>query len=564
MGVGAGYKLTVEDILLDFSDLSKVKVDYGPYGDSPYVCITVPVKAERCNFSAEHPYWGFGNRRPVDALVEGGTVTVQLDRDDFRYDKYGFYDRDGEFSEEEMLASVSHDLGLVSISDFFSGGWVWSRPDGNWRFEAGGYRGSIDEGENAYSVVSADIVSREMAHKVLYAHNRLNRSGVDWDGVLDDLENDWSSLNSIGSLDDFVRENSLEKNKVTLLGDVFVFDAKTDDGKWKAIRFLHEEPWYAVSELDDREVRSLYFSHLKEYGASGAGEYGRTAKDDLLDSLDFLDGTSLEFRHDEDFVRNAVCSEPLQALEAELSGAFFDYQNADLPLRSRLSGFSMFDLDSYGRVYPPLCVTQDGKVFNGLSQITALVGCARHGVSAGTKTFVLSSSRDKEPDVRVFSLSGRSGSQKLKSYGFDVCDDSLETSPLLIFRDLMVDSNRLKYPSLDLPVPEVSVTDESATLKDYMAGYLAAAETGVAFRSTEKLESRFQKEFEGLLKDAFVEGKHQEFFSLFDRELVEKKRTIASGIRRDVSDALKILRVLRGVPELKEVPVEELDEDISR
>ena len=383
------------------------------------------------------------------------------------------------------------------------------------------------------------------------------------DNVLNELEDDWSFSNSMGSLDDFVRENGLEKNKVALLGDVFVFDAKTDDGKWKAIRYLHKEPWYAVSELDDREVRSLYFSHLKEYGASGAGEYGRTVKDDLLDFLDSLDGTSLEFRHDEDFVRNAVCSEPLQALEAELSGAFFDYLNADLPLRYCLPGFSMFDLDSYGRVYPPLCLTQNGKIFNGLSQITALVGCARHGVSAGTKTFVLSSSRDKEPDVRVFSLSGRSGSQKLKSYGFDVCDDSPETSPLLIFRDLMANSNRFKYkyPSLDLPVPEVSVTDESATLKDYMAGYLAAAETGVAFRSTEELESRFQKEFEGLLKDAFVEGKHQEFFSLFDRELIEKKRTIVSGIRRDVSEALK---TLRGVPELKEVSVEELDEGISR
>lgn len=573
MGVGAGYKLTVKDIPLDFSDLSKVKVDYGPYGDSPYVCITVPVKADRCIFSAEHPYWGFGNRSPVDALVEGGTITVQLDRDDFRYDKDGSYDRDGEFSEEKMLECVSNELGSVSISDFFSGGWVWSRPDGNWGFEASRYRGSIDEGENTYSVVSADIVSREMAHKVQYAYNRLNRSNVDWDVVLEELEDDLSFLNSRGSLDDFVRENGLEKNKVALLGDVFVFDAKTDDGKWKAIRLLHEEPWYAVSELDDREVRSLYFSHLKEYGASGAGEYGRTVKDNLLDFLDSLDGISLEFCHDEDFVRNAVCSEPMQALEAELFGALSDdlkrYGNNDLD--SCLSSFPMFTLpesvegpvESYVRGYPPLCVRKDGKVFNGFAQVTALAACARHGLPESIRTVVLARPEDKEPDVKIFSFSDRNGSSELKSYGFNMFNDSPGASQILVFRNFMADCGRLKdkYPVLDLPSPEVSVTDDSATLKDYMAGYLAAAEMGVAFKTTRELERRFEGEFKKLLKDAFVEGKHQEFFSLFDRELIGKKRAIVWDTRKGVSNALK---VLRNFPELEEVPVEELDEGISR
>ena len=47
MGVGAGYKLQVNGVELDWSDLSKVKVEYK--GDDALV--TVPVKPGRCGSS---------------------------------------------------------------------------------------------------------------------------------------------------------------------------------------------------------------------------------------------------------------------------------------------------------------------------------------------------------------------------------------------------------------------------------------------------------------------------------------------------------------------------------
>ena len=559
MGVGAGYKLQVNGVELDWSDLSKVKVEYK--GDDALV--TVPVKPGRCGFWADHTYWGIGNRDSVDALVEGGEAKLRVDKNDFRYDEYGEFYGDGEFSEERMLDHLSNDIVAVDIEDVFSRGWSWSRPDGDWVFGDGS--GSIDAGENPYTVTGVHIKSREMAHKVQLVHeaNDKDIDSSEWDAIKENLRNDWSSTNSRGSLDDFVREAGLDGCACAVFvgqETTVVFDRKSEDGKWPAVVVKNGEPWYERTELDGRQLARLHFDDVGFYAGEGLDDVyrGRLEKNDVL----YLDASMVLSRHDKSFVRAAIESDPVRKTELEM-------------YKSVIGGnCSLFDAPSDSvedavrriyrhKVYPPLCITDEGKVLDGFAQVQAGIACETGRlVRKNNESFVLISCKDKDREgyVRVLNISrDDAGKPCLKSYGFRVLGRD-EEKPAVVrriqaFRDILRASE--KYQDADLKVS----LKPGVTLKDYIAGYLAAARLGVAFEATPEVRDGCKKEFRKLLRDAVVEGNHKDFFQLFDGELKQKERAFRADVRKDVE---RVVNASREVPEVKEVSPEELDEGIGR
>lgn len=563
MGVGAGYRLRVNNVELDWSDFSKVKVEYK--GDDALV--TVPVKPGRCGFSADHPYWGIGNRDDVGALVEGGEVKLRVDKNDFRYDDYGEFYGEGEFSEEIMLGHLSNEIVAVDIEDVFSRGWSWCKPDGDWNFGDGS--GSIDAGENPYTVTGANIKSREMAHKVNFVHDAYDMVDIDEvsrDWLKEGLRDDWSRTNSRGSLDDFVREAGLKSDSCALLfgkGSPVVFNKEKEGGKWPAVIVRSEEPWYERAELDDSQLAKLYLEDLDAYYSySDDGEQReRFYKNDLTEGFLSLGASHLKLGHDKSFVRNALYTDPVRKAEIEMYKLVAD---GKCLLFNAPAGSVKKSVERIYRhkVYPPLCITDDGKILDGLAQVQAGIACGRsHPFYEVDRSFVLSSCKDKDRSdyVRVLNVSrDDAGKPCLKSYGFRVLGRD-EEKPAAVrkiqaFRDVLRASE--KYQDADLKV----FLKPGATLKDYIAGYLAAARLGVAFEATPEMRDGCRKEFRKLLKDAIVEGKHKEFFQLFDDELKQKERAFRADVRKDVE---RVVNASREVPEVKEVSPEEMDNNVG-
>lgn len=220
--------------------------------------------------------------------------------------------------------------------------------------------------------------------------------------------------------------------------------------------------------------------------------------------------------------------------------------------------FPLFDF--FDRTHPSLCMTDRGRIFSGLAQITASMACAKmENYNHRVNSRVLFPCKDPEHDnyLNVLNVSkDDKGNPCLKSYGFILLDSndtgiSIDSLKIRHFLDrLRVDE---KYLDTALCV---QVVKDGSTLKDYIAGYLAAGELGVGFKTSPEIRRRCEREFIDLLKGAITEEKHGEFFRLFDGGLNEKKQVFKSELIKDVK---RIIESNREVPEMKELSPDEMD-----
>ena len=182
MGVGAGYNLEVKDLKLDFDGI-KLKRSEDSHG--PRIDFTVPIKKERYEFEAEHPYWGLESTALMSGSVKG--VIREDDCDVFSLEgNLNVFSDDNEV--KDLIKDDAEGHGL-SIENVFSGGYCWCTPQRNWGFETSNkFDGVIQTGENSISYTSADVDSQEMAAKVDFVHEHQDEENFyeDYEEYLDE------------------------------------------------------------------------------------------------------------------------------------------------------------------------------------------------------------------------------------------------------------------------------------------------------------------------------------------------------------------------------------------
>lgn len=218
------------------------------------------------------------------------------------------------------------------------------------------------------------------------------------------------------------------------------------------------------------------------------------------------------------------------------------------------------DLNAEYFEHPSVCLNVKGKALHGMAQLAAMVACSQ--VSSADNFFVIAGGRDSSPYATEFSLAKISS---VGSDGYPVKGSEVQKGTFHLysgnFSGKLASVVDFRKSQLNAPNPNalfIDGTDPHLSCKEFMARYLAVAELGIAFKTTDSQKLRCREEFLKLA-ESLDKGQYGNFWKDFDSDLRSGSRAQARNFLDRRRIELANAKSMRNMPSVGQVFRKERD-----